>query len=180
MNKLGKRDLLIAVIVVLSLAAIRIFSPFENFSPIGALALMGGMLIGRKALAFIIPFAALLIGDLIFSLNSSMYADYLFSSTFIAVYLAFAVIIALGMILKPKISLLSVVGGSILAAIGFFLITNAGSWIALEYPKNLTGLMASYEAGIPFFRNTLVSQLAFSLFAYFAYCLARFKKPVLA
>jgi hypothetical protein len=180
MNKTGKKDLLIAAIVILILAAIRIFSPWENFSPIGAIALMGGMLLGRKGIAFILPLAALFIGDLIFSANHSMYKEYLFSTTFIAVYISIAVIIGIGLLLKPRLSLLSVIGGSLIAAIGFFLITNTGSWLELEYPKTLTGLFASYEAGIPFFRNTLVSQLVFSLAAYFAYCFVSLRKPVLA
>lgn len=180
MTKTGKRELLVAAIVVLVLAAIRVFSPIENFSPIGAIALMGGMLLNRKSLAFILPLTTLFIGDIAFSLSSSMYTDYLFSTTFFSVYLAFAAIIGLGLLLKNKVSLVSVLGGSLVAAIGFFLITNAGSWLSLEYPKTLSGLIASYEAGIPFFRNTLISQVAFSLIAYGAYCLAAWKKPILA
>ena len=62
----------------------------------------------------------------------------------------------------------------------FFLITNAGSWLALNYDRSLSGLMNAYNAGIPFFRATLVSQLLFSLGIYIIYNLATQRKTSLA
>jgi hypothetical protein len=85
------------------------------------------------------------------------------------------------MLLAKKPSLSGVLGGSLLAAIVFFAVTNAGSWFTLpEYPKTFNGLMAAYTAGIPFFRNTLVSQVLFSIGIYVVYSFATQRKLTLA
>jgi hypothetical protein len=86
----------------------------------------------------------------------------------------------LGMVIKNRVSLLSVITGSIISAIIFFLITNAGSWLALDYSKSFSGLMSSYAAGVPFFRATLVSQLLFSVGIYVLYNLATQRKTSVA
>jgi hypothetical protein len=70
--------------------------------------------------------------------------------------------------------------GSILSAIMFFLVTNAGSWIALDYDKSISGLINAYSAGIPFFRATLASQVLFSLGIFIVYNLATQRKTLLA
>ena len=79
-----------------------------------------------------------------------------------------------------KLGILSVIAGSILSAVIFFLVTNTGSWIALEYTKDFSGLMSSYAAGVPFFRATLVSQLLFSVGIYVLYNLATQRKTSVA
>ena len=88
--------------------------------------------------------------------------------------------ILLGTTLKNRVSLMSISIGSLVSAILFFLISNAGSWIALDYDKNLSGLMSAYNAGIPFFKATFVSQLLFSLSIYIIYNLATQRKTSLA
>jgi len=45
----------------------------------------------------------------------------------------------------------------------FFAVTNFGFWALGDwYPKTLTGLAECYAAAIPFFRNTLGSNLFYS------------------
>ena len=46
----------------------------------------------------------------------------------------------------------------------FFLITNFGSWMAGHgtYSRTLSGVMACYAAGVPFFWRTLASDLVYS------------------
>ena len=43
-----------------------------------------------------------------------------------------------------------------------FLTSNFGAWLVPEmnYPRTLTGLVAAYVAGIPFFQNTVLADLA--------------------
>jgi hypothetical protein len=106
--------------------------------------------------------------------------DYMFSTTFLFVYVAFLLMILLGTALKNRASLMTISLGSVVSAILFFLITNAGSWLALNYDRSLSGLMSAYSAGIPFFRATLVSQLLFSLGIYIIYNLATQRKTSLA
>ena len=175
-----KQDIIILTSIIVALITIRVIFNIPNFNPIGAIALMVGILFQKRSTAFLITLGALFLGDFMLGLSSPTYMEYMFSTTFLFVYISFIFIIMLGMALKNRASLLSVIAGSILSAIIFFLITNAGSWLALDYSKSFSGLMSSYAAGIPFFRATLVSQLLFSFVIYVLYNLATQRKTSVA
>jgi hypothetical protein len=84
-------------------------------------------------------------------------------------YIAYVALIFLGRCFKPTMSVITLVGGGVLGAILFYLITNTASWLFnpfhnLEYTKNLTGWIVALTKGIggypstwEFFRNTLLS-----------------------
>jgi hypothetical protein len=175
-----KQDLIVLSSIILVLIAMRSIFNIPNFNPIGAIALMGGILFHKKTTAFLVTIGALFLGDIILGLSSPIYMDYMFSTTFLFVYVAFLLMILLGTALKNRASLMTIFLGSVVSAILFFLITNAGSWLALNYDRSLSGLMSAYNAGIPFFRATLVSQLLFSLGIYIIYNLATQRKTSLA
>ena len=175
-----KQDIIVLSSIILVLIAMRSIFNIPNFNPIGAIALMGGILFHKKTTAFLVTIGALFLGDVILGLSSPIYMDYMFSTTFLFVYVAFILMIMLGTALKNRASLISISLGSVVSAILFFLITNAGSWLALNYDRSLSGLMSAYSAGIPFFRATLVSQLLFSLGIYIIYNLATQRKTSLA
>ncbi len=176
-----KQDIITLSLILLALVAVRVFFDIPNFNPLGAVALMGGLLFGKKMIGYIFPIGTLLLGDVILGLTSPIYSEYLFSSSFIFVYAAFALIVLIGMQLADKPSLKTVIGGSFTAAILFFLVSNSGSWLYLDmYPKTFAGLLGAYEAGVPFFRNTLVSQLLFSSAIYVVYNLSTSKKISIA
>jgi hypothetical protein len=133
------------------------------------MAIFGGVMISNKKMSYLIPLAALFISDLFLG----------FHTTMSAVYISFAaiVLISSSMIKTPKI--LNVAAVSIISAVLFFAVTNFGSWLTWNmYPKTLTGLLMSYEAAIPFFRNTLISSLLFSGVFFGAYKLIENYKPV--
>jgi len=57
-----------------------------------------------------------------------------------------------------------VAGCSLLASVSFFLASNYAVWAVWQmYPKTLAGLGACYMAALPFFRNSLASELCSSL-----------------
>ena len=78
---------------------------------------------------------------------------------------AFAGIIWIGTWFQKKNSLVSLIGGGILGAIVFYVVTNFASWLYdPAYPKTLAGLFQALTSGVPglpptwtFFRNTLLS-----------------------
>jgi hypothetical protein len=84
-------------------------------------------------------------------------------------YAAYAVLIWLGRRFKPQSSFASLLGGGMLGAILFYLITNTASWFFNpfndpEYAKNLSGWLLALTKGtngwpttLEFFRNTLLS-----------------------
>ena len=176
-----KNQIILLAVIMIVLASVRVLMPEANFNPMGAIALMGGILFGKRVLAYLIPLGALFIGDLLMAGSSPMNSDYLFSTSFLFVYLAFVLIIGLGMLLAKKPTFVNVIGGSLGAAVIFFLVSNFGSWLFFEmYPKTLAGLATCMEAGIPFFRSTLVSQVIFSLGIYVIYSIATRRKLAIA
>lgn len=155
-----------------------------NFTPIGAIALFGAAYFPKKRWAFIIPVAALWLSDLF--LNNYVYAAYydgftLFSSGFLYIYGAFALIVILGIYLFDKITVPRVLGGALGGSVIFFIISNFGVWLTSPmYPITLEGLGLCYTAAIPFFHYTLAGNLIYCgvLFGGFEYL--RYKLPELS
>ena len=151
-----KNKTILIVSIILIGAFSRIIPHPPNFTAIGAISILGGLYFGKNYLAFLIPITAMLLSD--FILGYKMV---------ISVYIAFLLIIPMGIKIKQNLSNFSVLKTSIYASVLFFLITNFTSWLGNPfYPQNLSGLLMSYAAGIPFFLNTLLGNLffCFSLF----------------
>jgi hypothetical protein len=158
-----RKNILVIAIVLMILASLRLVINIPNFSPIGAIALMGGALLTRNSLGLLITFGVLILSDILLAYSLPMYSEYLFSPTMFAVYFSFGIVFLFGKLMAGNINMTKVMAYSLLSAVMFFLITNASSWMVYDfYPKNFNGLLLSYEAGLPFFRNTLVSQILFS------------------
>jgi hypothetical protein len=96
-----------------------------------------------------------------------------FVYTSYAIYLLLGRLIARNSTSVPRLGVAAIAG-----SVQFFLITNFGVWIdqvvhpemyvgtALHYEPTLKGLIDCFEAGIPFFKGTLISDIAFTtLFA---------------
>lgn len=105
-------------------------------------------------------------------------------------YVAFIAIIFLGKRFKPAASFLALLGGGILGALLFYLITNTASWLVNpfnnpDYPKTLLGWIKALTigtAGWPetwqFFKNTMMSSAIFTaLFAATAKLTASAESP---
>jgi hypothetical protein len=77
----------------------------------------------------------------------------------------YAAILWLGTNLKEKAGFWRVVAAAAASSVSFFIVSNFAVWAAWPqmYPRTLAGLVASYDAAIPFFRGTAASDLFFSL-----------------
>ena len=165
-SKVNLRFGVIAIMILVA-ALSRLLPHPPNVTPIGGMALFGAAYFAKKYWAYIIPFLALWISDLI--LNNVVYASgfegfTIFPSYAIWTYLAFGLIIFLGVKLLKKINLPNVIGMSVTASLLFYLITNFGAWYfdSLNlYADNFGGLLAYLSAGLPFFWNTLAGDLFF-------------------
>ncbi len=191
MRKIGEIS---AIVLLLSLSRLAIAIP--NLEPIGTAALLGGALLSSRYLKFLIPILALFIGDLVISSLAPSFSGHLFSFTFVAIYLSFAVTVLIGKRIiggKPKMK--NVVGAGVLASIVFFLVTNFAAWadpIHGFYTKDFLGLMQCYYMGLvfvkgevmgSFFFNSLISNVGFSVIVfglYSAYQKAFYPKQELA
>jgi hypothetical protein len=157
--------------MILAAAAMRLLPHPSNFTSIGALALFAGAHFDDKRWAFIVPLAAMFLSDLVIGFHSQMPL----------VYSAFAVIVAMGFLLKEKKSAANIAGASVAAALFFFIVSNFGVWVFDGlYPLTLQGLVACYVAAIPFFQNWLIATLFYSAALFGGLALAEKKLPVLA
>lgn len=169
-------------LMILAAALSRLLPHPHNFAPVAGIGLFGAAYFSKKYYAFLIPFAAYWISDLI--LDNVFYAQYYdgfkwFGSPL--VYLSFALIIALGFVLLKKVNFKNLLVAGLSASVLFFLITNFGSWLSSPvYSKTFDGLIAAYIAGIPFFWNTLAGDLFYITVLFGAYELVKRRYPSLA
>lgn len=140
-----------------------------NFSAAYALAFCGGIyFIGP--MAWWLPLVTLFITG---TLLNWLYYDFpLIDGYVLLSYLAFGVLVGLGRLFRRYKSPITLIGGGLLGAILFYLITNTISWIfepTQPYPKTPSGWLKALTigtAGWPetwtFFRNTLLSSGLFT------------------
>lgn len=156
-----------------------------NFTPVAAMALVGGIYMNRKALAFMVPFIALFLSDLI--LNNTINRGFFMEQTGMILwadympftYGAMMATVALGMILTNRSAGIKILAGGLIASVLFFLVTNFGSWLTWPmYPKSPAGLLMSYEAAIPFFQLTLIGNLVFVTIFVGSIELVKYFKPI--
>jgi hypothetical protein len=162
-----KLKLLLPILLMLVFAATRwpgLLPP--NFSAAYALMFCAGVYFPKK-LAWWLPFAAMLVTDAL--LNRFHYHVPLISPEMIGTYICYAALVWLGRAFGPRARFLSLLGGGILSAIVFYLISNTFAWFFNpynnpEYVKTLAGWLtaltrgtAGYAQTWEFFRNTLTS-----------------------
>jgi hypothetical protein len=151
-------------------AVLRVVPHPWNFAPIGAMALFGGAVL-PIGVGLFVPLAALALSDAVLG----------FYPGFVWVYGSFILIGLLGLTLRRRRTPMRVIATSLAASVLFFLITNFGEWLGPLYPHVLGGLWASYLAGIPFFRNTVASDLIYSLAFFGVYdSAARLARPLVS
>ena len=163
----------ISIILVVLVAAISRFIPHPpNFTPIIAMGLFSGFYFkNSKALALLVPIAAMSISDVYFG----------FSIISVFVYLGIVLIVLLGCLLpnnQYETSFHNILGGSFIGSLIFFIVSNFGVFL-IGYPKSIHGLIACYTAAIPFFANTVSSTLIFSTVIFLCYDIIRENIPEL-
>lgn len=133
-----------------------------NFSPIDAIALFSGVYFSRRMTAFAVVLLSVWIGDLV--LNRLAFGAWtLFYSGFYWQYGCYLLITLLGIGLKNHVNSRCLLAASMASSMLFFAITNFGVWYGSAlYPQTLDGLLVCYVAAIPFFKNTVLSDLLFT------------------
>ena len=147
-------------VIIFALAIFRLLPHLPNVSPVAAMALFGGAYFADKKLAFIVPFAALLLSDLLLGLHNTM----------IFVYAGFALTVIIGFMIKSRVTVTNTAFAVLASSVLFFLLTNFGAWMTSPlYAKTAEGLMQAYAAGIPFFQNSLIGNLVFAAIIFGGY-----------
>jgi len=160
---------LVTLSAIIALAALSRLLPHPpNVTPIAAMALCGGVYLRDRKVAFLLPIAAMFFSDL--GLAVTVYGTVMLKSQPI-VYLCILVTVAIGRLVRDRKSVLKIALALFASAVIFYLLTNFAVWaFSTLYPKTWGGLITCYTAAIPFFRNSLIGDVAFAalLFGGFA------------
>lgn len=179
-SKINIRIGILSLIVLLA-AFSRLIPHPPNFTTIGAMSLFGAAYFSRKYLAFVVPIVAMWLSDLL--LNNVIYGQYFdhfvwFYNGFYWTYAAFIFIGFIGFGLLKKVRPANLLIASLSASVIFFLVSNFGVWASgTMYPNTFSGLINCYAAGLPFFKNTLMGDLAYSGALFGIFELAQYKVP---
>lgn len=156
---------------------------WSGASPFIAIALFSGFIVREKNMSFLLPLLALFISDAIIHILY-LNGQFAFAGFYAGQwknYLLLLAITLIGWALKGK-NYSSLLAGGIAAPTVFFLASNFIVWQSTAeavYAKSFAGLMTCYEAGLPFYRNSLLATLFFLPVILLAYNYLTKKKAVL-
>ncbi|MGK9116572.1 DUF6580 family putative transport protein [Olivibacter jilunii] len=172
------------ILIIVSTALLRIlnvgkFGDWANFTPIGATALFAGTYFRNRWAAYFTPLLTLFISDII--VNYGYYGKItLFYEGIVYVYIAFALMVFIGSLIK-KVTTLRVFGAAIASVLIHWIVTNFGVWISGQiYPLNAQGFIDCYIKAIPFEKNLLLGNLAYGIILYGGFEWAKKHFPLLA
>lgn len=147
----------LALFEILGAGFYRLFPHPHNFTPIAAMAIVGGLYLGRRH-ALVIPLVAMLISDILIGVLRGANP---FHASMWAVYLGFAIYGWIGMRLRGRASAPRLATGLLAGALAFFFLTNTAAWLAY-YPHTLSGWSTAIGLGVPFFRNQILGDFCFT------------------
>jgi len=155
---LTRNNLLIIGFILLGILT-RITPHPPNFTALGAIALFGGAFLHDKKLAFIVPIAIMILSDLILGYKLVL-----------SVYIGFLIMVFIGLYLQKKQNGLRIINAALIGSLIFFIITNFSVFLTSSlYPKNIIGLIDCYTLAIPFFINTLIANITYSLIMFYGF-----------
>ncbi len=142
-----------ATIATIGLVALsRLLPHWPNFTPVMAIALMGGVMFSDRVRSLLVPVLSMIISDL--ALGVVLGQEYALHSAQPWVYGCVVAIALFGHAARSWKPVSLVLGGGSIAAIVFFLATNFAVWVSGSmYPHSLEGLIACYAAGLAFYRD---------------------------
>lgn len=154
-------QLLNPITVIFIAVILRLLPHIPNVTPIAAMALFGGAY-GSKRFALLTPFAAMVLSDIF--LGFSLITPFVYGS--------FLITGLLGLWLRNHKHALPIVVASLTSSLLFFLITNFGVWLVWNfYPKTMSGLFDCFVAGLPFFKNTVLGDVFYTVLFFGGYAL---------
>lgn len=161
-SKKGKiLELAIALLFVFLGVSLRLLPHTPNFAPIAAISLFAGVYLSRKT-ALVLPLAAMIISDI--------FLGFYETKLMLFVYGSFLLNVILGFWVKKRKKWPTIFGSSLLGSLLFFLLTNFAVWaFTAWYPPTFAGLIQSYVMALPFFRNTLLGDIFYTVLFFGAY-----------
>ena len=147
--------------LIVTLAVLARFIPHaSNFSPVYGALLFGGAHLNKRHSVWL-PICLLGMSD--WALTKFVYHTHL-GWTELVQLAAFAAIVLIGWSLRRRWTAGRFLTAVLAGPTAFYFISNFGVWVGFGlYPPTWHGLIACYVAGLPFYGNTLLSGVIFSV-----------------
>ncbi len=146
--------------MIVAAATTRLLPHPPNFTPALAVGVFGGARLDDRRVAFAVPLLSMAVSDLGLELLRGSGLHVLMP----VVYAAVAACVFLGFALRTRSGLGWTVAVATAASVQFYLLTNFAVWcLGTLYPMTAAGLGECFVAALPFFRNTFVSTVGYTL-----------------
>ena len=168
--KLSKQTIIFFLILVAVSTLIKVLCApqinLSGFTAVIAVSLFAGLNIQDKKLAFLLPLITLFVTDVLLQIlhavNLFPYAG--FYSGQIINYVLFILLTLVGIAFR-NYKTAGIVAAAFVGPTVFFLLSNFIVWKTqagiMGYNKDISGLWQSYNLGLPFYRNSLISTFIF-------------------
>lgn len=157
---------LLILVAILSRAMMVSHLQWLNFTAVGGSLLYFGARRPLKEMA--LPVLGLMAMD--YFLTTAVYGYAWHASAYLITWAWYAAVVVLGaVVLRRQVTVTRVIAAPVLASTSFFAVSNYAVWAGSPmYPHTMAGLTACLAAGLPFYRNdvlstVLVTGLAFGL-----------------
>jgi hypothetical protein len=164
-------------------AAGRWLPHLDNFAPMTAMAVFAAARLNDRRLALVAPLVALGVSDLglevLHRLDPDRWPNW---GLYAGMWGVYGGILAAGLLgLLARRRSLVVAGGTLLGgSVAFFLVSNFAFWASTDFlPHTFSGLVASYEAAVPFYRNSLFGDCVYGVILFGGLALAEARFPAL-
>lgn len=148
----NKLQIWLALLLIVAGTYIRTLPHPANFAPVAALAIFGGSVLPRKY-ALVVPLGIMAVSDLFLGYHKLVPV----------VWGCFLLIAALSGKMLKRFNMVRGFGMALLSSVIFYVVTNFAVWVSGGmYAHTWAGLMECYYMAIPFFRNTLASDLTYT------------------
>ena len=149
-----KTKLIISFILITLGISCRLLPHIWNFAPIMAIVLFSAVYLGRKY-AIAVPLITILLSDI--------FLGFYEWQMMLTVYTCYLLVGLVGLFIKKYKNAETVLAGSIVASVIFFLATNWAVWqFSPWYAKSIEGLIQCYTLALPFFRNSLLGNIFYT------------------
>ncbi len=185
---------IVLLVVTLLVGFFRVMShqldlgPIANFTPIGAMALFGGVYFKNYSKAYLFPIITLFLSDVI--LMQVFYPEHsngLLYKGWYWTYIAFALMVLIGGYIE-KLNIKNFLISAVSAALIHWIVADFGVWLGggknmvtgLSYTRDFNGLINCYLLAIPYMKNMLLGNLIFGAILFGSFELAQRRFPILA
>ena len=176
--KLNKTIVIVFAFLIVAASLYRVWDGRPmGFAPQIAMAIFAGAMVKNLKWAFILPLLSMFISDAIYQVL--FLKGYTEISGFypgqITNYIMFGSLVLFGLFIRNS-NTLKIGLASVAAPTAYFLMSNFAVWFGgggYAHPKTADGLLLTYIDGLPFYRNSILATIFFSIVFFGGYYLSQ-------